>query len=79
MDISQKYLNGVANADLALARKNQRIAVTGTKAGNIEIEYKGNGFYMITDFNNNAYAHYAGRRAGAVKFLTENYVVVING
>lgn len=72
----QKFLNATANADLALARRNGRIAVTGTKAGNLEIEYKGNGRYLITDFNNNAYAHYAGRRAGAVKFLTENYEVV---
>jgi hypothetical protein len=79
MQISQKYLNAVANADLALARKNGRVCVTGTKAGNLEIEYKGNGYYMISDFNNNAYAHYVGRRAGAVKFLTENYVVVTNG
>ena len=74
MDIS-KYLNGMANSDLAVARRNGHVCITGTKAGNIEITYKGNGWYIITPFNNPDYAYYAGRRAGAMKFITENYVV----
>ena len=75
MDL-KKYLNTAAKSDLAMARKNGHVCVIGTKRGNIEIEYKNNGWYIIHPFNNPDYAYYAGRAAGAVKFLTESYEVV---
>jgi len=79
----QKMLEKQAEKDLALARKEGKIAVTSLKVGNVEIRYRKTaapaGQYMILDFNNTNFAHVVGTKSVAMKFLVENYEVIING
>lgn len=42
----QQILIKAANQDLAIARKTGAVAVTGTKIGNIEVQYE-NGIYTV--------------------------------
>ena len=75
-----KMLAKQAEKDLALARKHGKLAVTGTRVGNIEIRYRKfatlGGQYMIVNFNNTNFAHAVGRKAEMVKFLVDNYEVI---
>jgi hypothetical protein len=64
-----------ANKDLGIVRRTGAMAITQTKVGNLEVTY-GNGQYMIVNFNNTNFAHYVGRKAGAVEFLVNNYEVI---
>ena len=64
-----------ANTDLATARISGKTCITGTKKGNVEVRYN-KGQYMILDFNNTNFAHYVGRKQGAVDWLAENYEVI---
>lgn len=70
-----KMLEKQANKDLGLARRTGSLAIINTKSGVLELTYR-DGQYMIVNFNNTNFAHYVGRKAGAVAFLIANYEVI---
>ena len=71
----EKALNKYANIDLNSARTKGEISIVNMKAGNISIQYT-NGQYMIVPLLDRSYAHYVGRKAGALAWLKANYQVV---
>ncbi len=75
MSLLNSELKKYAEKDLGLARRTGSLAITETKKGVLEVTYR-DGQYMIVNFNNPSFAHYVGRKAGAVEFLVANYEVI---
>lgn len=76
MKMLSQVLRETADKDLAVAKWRKVMVITNTKHDTIEIEYKGNGHYIIRPFNNTEHVYYSGRKHGAVIFLMRAYEVV---
>lgn len=69
-------LTQIANQDLTVARKTSAVAVTGTKLGNLEVQYD-NGVYSVYSMLDGSLLA-QGKAKVAREFLVATYDVVMS-